>query len=124
MINKITGYIQVGDSRWPLDNWEITATIGDVPPPGLIAWHERLRAERSIRVEGTYEPTAFTRELFQLIDTASSITWHAVKPWRKHSKQTRAWYRVRARAERRKKFVVHSHRRWDTHAYWGREHSV
>lgn len=110
MINKITGYVQVGDTRFPLDNWEISATISDVPSSSLISWNEQLQVLRSpIHIEGTYEPTDFTQALFQAIDIAQSITWHAVKPWRKYSNQTRAWYRVRARAQHRRKFVVYSH---------------
>ena len=107
MINKVTGYIQVGNTRWPLDNWEITATT-DVPSSSLISWSEQLYPLCSpIHVGGTYEPTDFTRGLFQVSYPVSYMTWHEVKPWRKHSKQTRAWYRVRARAEHRKKYVVH-----------------
>lgn len=76
----------------------------------ITLWNEQLQVLRSpIHIEGTYEPTDFTQALFQAIDIAQSITWHAVKPWRKYSNQTRAWYRVRARAQHRRKFVVYSH---------------
>ncbi len=110
--SKTTGYIQVGDSRLPIDNWEITATVSTEAHVGTFSsWNDRLRASRSIRVEGTYEPTGFIKGLFQVSYPVSYMVWHVVRPWRKHSKQTRAWYRVRARAQRRRKVAVHSHRR-------------
>ncbi len=104
---------------------QLVASQTYAPLTSIVEWNEQLRALRlPVHMEGTYEPTDFTRGLFQVSYPVSYVTWHEVRPERKHSKQTRAWYRVRARAEHRKKFTVHSHRRWDAHPYYGRERSI
>lgn len=98
----------------PLEHVEmtvITASEEEVSSP--IKWQETLQACRDWYVELTGALTQVGEALVAAISSAWSLTWEMLtSPYkRQDSKQTRAYYRVRARAQERQKVRVHAHRR-------------
>jgi hypothetical protein len=103
-----TGYVQLGNSRLPLERFEIITTISDTSVPTW-NWNEELRKTRSpIQIEGYIDVGG---EIFDLVRASSAFTWSIIKRRILPSKQTRVFYRVRARTWNRRKVVVHAHKR-------------
>lgn len=106
--------IQFGGINFPLEHIEITVSeTGEEQASETVRWNESLQELRNWYVEFTSALTQVGNALFKAIQSAWSLTWEIVmstlKP-RHDSKQTRAYYRVKARTQHRRKFQVHAHR--------------